>query len=60
MAFLEETYLITADDESSSVSIKKDPLGNLDITVNELGGVESFKIPEELVSQFTYAINRLR
>ena len=59
MSYLEESYLIKADDDSSSVSIKKDWLGNLEIKVDNPGESIFAQIPEELVSKFAYAINRL-
>lgn len=60
MPHLQESYLITSDDKSSSVSIKKDVFANLEITYKE--GKESIlmiTIPEELVFKFVYAVNRL-
>lgn len=59
MAYLEESYLIKSDDESISVSIKKDVFANLEITLKDPSGSYTSEIPEELVSKFVYAINRL-
>ena len=59
MACIEESYLITADDESSSVSIKQDLFDNIMITLKDANGPISLEVPEELVSKFVYAINRL-
>ena len=59
MACIEESYLITADDERSSVTVKKDVFGNLIIALEDSDGPIGLEIPEELVSKFVYSINRL-
>jgi len=59
MPHLQESYVITADDESSSVTVKKDLFANLMITLEDSDGVIGLEVPEELVSKFVYAINRL-
>ena len=61
MSYLEESYLITSDDENSSVTVSKDVFGNLSISLKEreTSSWTTLVIPEELVTQFVYAINRL-
>lgn len=59
MSYLEESYRITTDDRISSVAIKKDLFANLEIKLEKPDGSISLDIPEELVSKFVYAINRL-
>ena len=60
MAYLEESYTLTSNDERLDeelvVTIKKDCFANLDITLND---GTSLLIPDDLVSKFVYAINRL-
>ena len=60
MGYLEEFYRLTSNDEGLDqelvITIQKDCFANLKITLND---GTSLLIPEDLVSQFTYAINRL-
>lgn len=60
MANLTETYTLTSDDGSESLTIEKDLNGNIKLRLQDNLGVESILISEEFASQFTYVLNRLR
>lgn len=59
MAHLQESYLITSDDESESVSLKKDIFGNLEITLEDSSGPIGLQVSSELLPKFIHAANRL-
>ena len=59
MAILTETYTLESDDESESLRIEKDFLGNIALRLQNGDGTHSILISEEFTSQFTYALNRL-
>ena len=59
MAKLTETYTLTSDDGSESLTIEKDIDGNIKLHLTDDLGTELMLIAEEFASQFTYVLNRL-
>jgi len=59
MAYLQESYMITSDDQSQSITVKKDAFGYLYLTLTRGSQVVDLVVPEEMVSQFIGALKRL-
>lgn len=59
MAILTESYTLTSDDGSETLTVKKDPFGNIKLSLWDGGGTVAITVSEEFASQFTYALNRL-